>query len=430
VDNVQMSHTAREGTRLERRVQSIVLYRSEVDGRLLLAAVLAVYFLVVAIPHLIWGADVWRFLGVPTGPSPFFDTRNLTAALECRRLGYDPLRESPCDPWGRPLNYPRVWLTLRWLGLNQSHTDLLAVVFILLFVASIFMLIGRIPLGSGVVVALAVCSPSVMLAVERGNMDIVIFALLTLALLVWRRGRWGDVASPLIVLLAATAKIYPVLALPAFAFARRHRSARVAIACVVAFGIYALVTLGDIAANARLAPQGDYRAYGARILLAAIYHRFVPERWQGGAATKQLLATIPILVAAPFVWVAGRRRLPDVDPDVASWRRLAFWIGGLVFVGTFAVGNNFDYRLVFLLLMLPQLLVWSIADEGEPRRWLGAVTLLTVLVLLWIGALSELLARTDEIVTWAAVLMVSVLLAASIPPLGTIWAAIVRAERT
>jgi hypothetical protein len=405
----------------ERRVAGIVSYRPDVDGRLLLAAVLSVYFLVVAVPHLLWGADVWRFLGVPTGPSPFFDTRNLTAALDCRRLGYDPLRESPCDPWGRPLNYPRIWLALRWLGLNQSHTDALAVVLIALFLVSIFLLMGRVSLGSGAVVAVAVCSPSVMFAIERGNMDIVVFALLVAAVLAWRANAAGEISSPLVVLLAAMAKIYPVFALPAFLFVRRHRAALLALACVLAFGVYAAVTLGDIVANARIAPQGDYHAYGARILPASIYHRFVPERWQGGAATKQLVAIVPVLVAAPLLWFAGRRRLPAEDPDVASWTRLSLWIGALVFIGTFAVGNNFDYRLVFLLLTLPQLMRWAAAPDGETRRWLGSVTLVVVLLELWISALSQPLALTDELVTWAAVFLFGLVLAASVPRLGAAW---------
>ena len=64
-------------------------------------------------------------LAVPrrsAGPSLFFDARNLTAAWECQRLGYDPLYENPCDPWGRPLMYLRPWLLSACLGLDQSHT--------------------------------------------------------------------------------------------------------------------------------------------------------------------------------------------------------------------------------------------------------------------------------------------------------------------
>ena len=122
---VRRAEPADARSTIERALVRILTYRPDIDGRIIVAGALAVYFLVVAIPRMFWGIDVWPRLGVPSGPSLFFDTRNLTAALECRRLGFDPLVESPCDPWGRPLNYPRVWLALRWLGLNQSHTTVL-----------------------------------------------------------------------------------------------------------------------------------------------------------------------------------------------------------------------------------------------------------------------------------------------------------------
>ena len=138
---------------LERRLLTILTYRPDIDGRLLVVAVLGV-----VLPRRCRSAvpvelDIWPRLGVPSGPSLFFDTRNLTAALECRRLGFDPLVQNPCDPWGRPLNYPRVWLALRWLGLNQSHTVALALLFIIVFLGSILLLTGRVSLGRGSLVA-------------------------------------------------------------------------------------------------------------------------------------------------------------------------------------------------------------------------------------------------------------------------------------
>ena len=39
--------------------------------------------------RVVWGIDVRPFLGVPFGPSLFFDARNLTAVWECHRLAYD-----------------------------------------------------------------------------------------------------------------------------------------------------------------------------------------------------------------------------------------------------------------------------------------------------------------------------------------------------
>jgi hypothetical protein len=412
---------------LERILFAILTFRPDIDGRLVVMAALVLYFLAVAVPRLLWGENIWPALGVPSGPSLFFDTRNLTAALECRRLGFDPLVESPCDPWGRPLNYPRVWLALRWLGLNQSHTVALALVFIALFFASIFLLIGRVSLGRGIVVAVAVCSPSVMFAIERANMDIVVFTLMVLAVLAWRvRNRWGEVASPSIVLLAATAKIYPVFALTAYLFMRRRRAAIAAAVCAVVFALYALITIEDILAVAAIAPQGDHHAFGARILPAAIYHRFVPDRWQGGAITKQLLVIVPLLAAAPLVWFPGRRRLPDPDEGADTPTRLAFYAGSVIFLGTFAIGNNFDYRLVFLLLTLPQLLDWVTEQPSDPRGWLAGVTLVTLVALLWIGALSHPLQLMDELVTWAAVGLLAALLAASVPRARTLLSTIRR----
>jgi hypothetical protein len=410
------------GSNFERALLGILTYRPDIDGRILVAGALALYFLIVSTARMFWGIDVWPRLGVPSGPSLFFDTRNLTAALECRRLGFDPLVESPCDPWGRPLNYPRVWLALRWLGLNQSHTTALGLLFVALFLGSVFVLVGRIGLGKGIVIALAVCSPSVMFAIERANMDIVVFAILVVAVLAWRtRTRWGETASPLLVLLGATAKIYPVFGLPAYLFARRRGGAVVAIVCAAMFAVYAVVTLGDIQAIARIAPQGDYHSFGARILPAAIYHRFVPDRWQGGVLTKQLVAIVPLVVAAPFVWLRGRRRLAEPDPSADSATRLALYLGSLIFLGTFAVGNNFDYRLIFLLLTLPQLFDWVTDETGDPRRWMASITIAVILTLLWIGALSEPLELFDELVTWATVGLLVALLAASVPRIGTMW---------
>lgn len=416
--------TRQQRSALERILVGILTYRPDIDGRLLLLGALATYFTLVTVPRMLWDVDLWPRLGVPTGPSLFFDTRNLTAALECRRLGLDPLIESPCDPWDRPLNYPRVWLLLRFLGLNQSHTVPLAILFIVLFLGSIFLLVGRISLGTGIVVAIAVCSPSVMFAIERANMDIVVFTMTVLAVLVWRiRRRWSEVTSPLVVLLAATTKIYPIFALPAYLFARRRTAAIAAIVCAVAFAMYALLTLDDIRAVAAIAPQGEHHSFGARILPAAIYHRFIPDRWQGGAITKQILVIVPLLAAAALVWLPGRRRLPDPDVEAESPSRLAFYAGSLIFLGTFAIGNNFDYRLVFLLLTLPQLFEW-VEGPDDLRGWLAAVTLTMSVVLLWIGALSEPLMLWDELVTWAVVGLLVALLAASIPSVRSVVATI------
>lgn len=402
--------------RVQRAVFKITAYRPERDGRIVAAGALVAYFMVVAIPRLFWGINLWpRLLGVPAAPTLFFDTRVITAGLDCRRMEFDPLRYNPCDVQGRPMNYPRVWLLLRWLGVGQSQTDVLAVIFIGMFLASFFLLMGRLTVGEGAIVALAACSPTVMFGVERANVDIVVFALVAAAAFAWRSGRRrGEVAGPPLVLVAALLKLYPLFALPSYLMTRRRNAAVTAVVCIAVFAAYTLVFRADIEAIARATPQGQYNAYGARILPAAIYHRFVPQAWGAGSIVKQALAIVPLLIGAPMAWVIGRRRQPRPDVGEGDWPRLAFTMGSLLFVGTFAVGNNFDYRLVLLLLTLPQLFRWIRDPSPDPRGPLAAGATVSILILLWIGPLSRPLALSDELVTWATAGILLILLSASI----------------
>lgn len=394
------------------------------DGRVVMLLTAGVYLAMVALFRLVAHVDIWPQLGVPTGPSTFFDTRNIMAALECRRLDLDPLVENPCDPWGRPMVYPRVWLALRFLGLDQSHTNVFAIALILLFLLSFYALLGRITLGEGTMTALAICSPAVMLAVERANMDLAIFVILTSAVLIWRRmGNRRDILAPALVFLAAVAKVYPVFALAAFPATLRRRATVAASVCFVAFVGYAVMSLDDLQTIAERAPQGEYYSYGARILLARFFHLVVPEAWEGGTAITQLLAAIPVAGAALATWLWVRRRIRWAASDEPA-RLLAFHLGSLLYLGTFVLSNNFDYRLVFVLLTMPQLFSW-IRDEGLIARLAGGC-LTSALVLLWVGALSPYVAATDEIASWATAGFLGSLVAASIPPAHEMKRSLVR----
>jgi hypothetical protein len=407
---------------LTRSVRRLLTSRSGMDGRLVLFGAVAAYLAAVVVGRLVWQVDVWAVLGIPPGPSVFFDARNLTAAWECQRLGYDPLYESPCDPWNRPLMYLRPWLFLGVLGLDQSHTFPLAIVLIAAMFLTFGLLVGRVPFGTGVVLALAACSPAVMLAVERGNMDIALFSLVAMSLLLWRvspsRAR---VISPMLVLIGATAKLYPVFALPAFVVTRSRVAARTALACITAFGLYCVYSARDIAHVAEIAIQGELWSYGARILPAHLYHQVGADQWTGPAAVKQLLAAAPLGVIAAAIVIRVQRRLGarGDDTTVNTSRLLALHAGALIYLGTFATANNFDYRLVFLFLTLPQLVEWA-SIRGDRLSSLAAATLVAIVVLLWVGSLSQWLNLWDELASWVVASLLTAVLAATLPSLNSV----------
>jgi hypothetical protein len=103
--------------------------------------------------------------------------------------------------------------------------------------------------GTDLLYGAAVCSPAVMLGVQRGNVDILLFALVVLAVVVSTQRLRGWVWANALVFLAAVLKLFPILA-AGFLVRRVRRGAPAAATAVVlaAFAVYVLATLGTIRA--------------------------------------------------------------------------------------------------------------------------------------------------------------------------------------
>ena len=397
--------------------------RWPVDGRILPAALVIGALGTIAAGRLALGVDLWPWLGVPSHELAFVDALNVASAAECARLGHDVLVDNPCDPLGRPLNYPRVWLLFAYLGMDLSWVVPFGAAIVAGFLLSVWALAGRLNLPEGGIYTVAVCSPAVMFAVERGQVDLVVFVLTAAAVVVWRRAAPAPWTSPALLLAAAVAKLFPAAGLGAFLLARHRRSAFVAVGAAGLVGAYVLATLPDIRAIAQVTPQGQHYAYGARILVAAMGRGIDPAGWEALGMGRQLVAAAPLVIVALVAWWRWPRSalLQALTPTPASgpddWRRLSFHIGALVYVGTFATANNWDYRLVFLLLCLPQLLAW--AQQGRTwQRTVGRAAVVAVLVQLWIGGLAGYRTVADEAWSWAVAVLLLLLL---IPAARALW---------
>ena len=81
------------------------------------------------------------------------------------------------------------------------------------------------------------------------------------------------------------------------------------------------------------------------------------------------------------------------------------------------VFKNYDYRLVYLLLTLPQLCAWAREAQSLPtaRSSMAGVTVLAILLVLFTGAVSEHVLLLDQLVSWGVVDYLLALLAAAVP---------------
>jgi len=335
--------------------------------------------LFVGVLTLLWGrGDLEQVarLGVPTMQPTFVDAYAISGASASLAQGADPLVHNPGDVMQRPMNYPRPWLLLAHAGLLPEHTGWLVGAFLLVFVLG---LLALRPLASscatGALLALGLFSPVVWLAVERGNNELLVFGLVALAAAA--AGRRPGLAS--LGLLAATlAKLFPVFAVFGL-LCDGPRSRRFAWLSLAAIGGWLAVTFADLGRIRAGTFHWNRIGYGIDQAATTLA--------KNGLSLPLLLTAA--IVAAGLVllvggWLRTRTRFlaPGERSEPATAGVVPFAMGAAIYVGTFCTGSSFDYRLLFLLLTVPQLVVWSGSLRG---RWRFAVrgTLVLVLAMLW-----------------------------------------------
>jgi Glycosyltransferase family 87 len=355
------------------------LWVRDLDGRVVAGALVAAFFVALTAVGYSTGAVPWMKVGVDARKTKFEDMRSITSSWDCERRGIQAFPNNPCDPLpGRPANYPRLWTKLGWTGLSGADTRILGVAVAILFYLAALAVPGRLSAGEGVVYAFFLLSPPTLLGVERGNVDLLMFVLVALAVLAVRRSAWPAGAA---IAAAGILKLFPI-----FALAMLFRSAarfRAAAAAALVFGGYALLTLGDIRTILRVVPREVVNSFGSRVFAQGLRDAHVVTA--GGR-----IEIIQAAVIAAGLAVAG-----GLFTDRSVWRasdpyRLeAFWAGAGVFAGTWIFGNNFDYRLVFLLLCVPQLCAWVRAGGGPIPG--AALALAALAATFWLSTTNPLL---------------------------------------
>ena len=347
----------------------------DLDGRVLAAAILVVFLAVLLSFRAVDGTTPWAHVGVEPGDRSFADLRSVTSAWDCVRKGIQPFPNNPCDPFHRPYNYPRIWAQLGRVGLGQGDTVPLGIAIAVVFFAAALAVTGPLKLWEGAVYGAALIAPATMLGVERGNVDLLLFALIVLGLVLVRRNAWAGAAP---IVLAGILKYYPAFA--GVVLVRVRRRWHAAIASAVILVAYAVATIDDIRTLRHVVPRVVVNSYGAGVVVEAL--RLAGVGWAQSAAEVRYvrLGVIALGLLLGLAFLLLGRAGGTLDE-----RRLdAFWAGAAIYIATYVFENNFDYRLVFLLLCVPQLCAWT-RNGGSPAPW-PAAALAALVATLWLSS--------------------------------------------
>ncbi|MCX7846599.1 MAG: hypothetical protein N2595_00985 [bacterium] len=382
-------------------------------------------FLVLAITallatvYLFGPSRVLSWWNIPVMEPTFSDLYVVTSGAETFAHGLDPFFLNPYDSEGRRLNYPRIWQWLGYLGVRTSHTVPLGITLVALFVLGLFL---AVPLPShlhALLLGACLLSPAVLFAVERGNADLFIFFLLALAIAAarsWALACW-------FVFCAYILKLYPLAAAAIFLRYPKRQAIIASLLFFLSAAAYLVIISSDLPLISAATPRGASQSYGIHVFWTQVQNANASL----GAIAKTCTLAAALLI--PFTALTLPVFLPR--PSIAESKMLdAFRVGAAVYCTTFLLGNNWDYRLIFLLFAVPQLGSW-LHHPSPPFRLLARTALATLLLSLWhflIARLSRTLpygvylsSTLDEAANWLLFASLLSLLTLSSPPWLYAW---------
>jgi hypothetical protein len=412
--------------RANRINQGFRLLGQGLDGRWVVILCVGLYLVIAVVltgPFHTGRTMVLQGMGVPAMEPLFGDTLCVAQWCDAYGMGEDPRARDFSDPSGKviTMNYPVYFLGLHHLGLSARTVPAVGWILGILFLGSVLLLAGKCTLKEGFLWSVAVCSPVIVMIVERGNLDIIIFAVLVLALLARRR----PVMSGFAILSATALKFYPIAGFLSL-IARQPRPW--ILTCSFVIGgcvtvVLGMSTVGHFSTSLGLSSC----CFGSKLIPLILSDRGIRI-----PASLPLIFEIGSLVLlAVSVWI-GRVFSPEGNQAIEDERSLAaFWIGVPVYWLVFISGDQADYKMVMLLFAFPFILSWR--KSKLSNEWIASVWItLFFIYAYWLffsdeGSLRNQLLR--QVIAWALFLVTGLVAGLVMPSPGK-WFQILRGAKT
>ena len=358
----------------------------------------------------------WFYFDNPKDP-PFTDLGAVMAQIECwQKAQGTPAAGTACAGF----MYSPIWLRFSFMA-----QDAVPPIFAGLLVVSAFFISWRaLPPARDrfglVLMILAATSSTCVFAVERANVDVLLFVLAVAAALSlgapWPRRAWAYA----LMLLGGLLKFYPIVLL--FAVLRERLPRLIAVSALVVLSLAAFfwhyraefspVVQGVAGLNTHWGPFAD--RYSARQLPAGLLLLATsdapPTAIELLPGTDTInpepplwsLVVLTLLALAVALWQLRRGDI-RVRWQALTPREADFLILGAVIVaGCFFAGYNIMYRGIFLLLALPGLITMAGSRQaGLPSLFVRGLPI-AVVYNMWAPTIQHLIHYLAKVTGWLA----------------------------
>ncbi|HEX6271335.1 MAG TPA: hypothetical protein VFZ43_13945 [Anaerolineales bacterium] len=372
--------------------------------------------------------QTWELWKVPTESPPFSDFRLIPGSAETFRMGIEPSVRNPGDPHKRKFNYPTFWRFFFYTGITQADTVWISILMIALFFAGVSLFPDRLTAPGAVLMLSIIFSPASMLLYERGNVDLIVFFLCVVIVMAYV---YSAYAAAALLIFGTVIKLFPFFGVSIFLKESKSKFILFSAVCLLALLTYIYITWDSVSASWNLTMRGKDISYGANVFLYR-YGQSLSQflaAWFDVSRIERLFRIGPTILAFILTFIAGIMgiRSKALIPASSERNLAAFRMGASIYIGTFLLGNNWDYRLAFLILVIPQLLQWTAPVARGSYRIVSVLTLIAIFITCWhfivwyspsLADIKEILFVLDEFFNWLLVAGFSFLLGVSM----TDWA--------
>jgi hypothetical protein len=226
-----------------------------------------------------------------------------------------------------------------------------------------------------------VLSPAVLLGIERANNDLLVFFIISVAILAAQR---AYLISVLAILVGFVLKLYPVCSLTLLLRAKKQKFIFYMLVAFVFVAGHILFTFHDILLIDKATPECRI-GYGMGVFVRILGDVNV-NLGRGGKGLSYLLVILSFIFS--FSALSRKDSLPA--RNYSDLYLGAFRAGASIYIGLFLLARNFPYRLMFLIFVIPQLLVWA-KEAGRSISLISKTALTGIYTAMWSLVIARML---------------------------------------
>lgn len=293
-------------------------------------------------------------------PEPYFiDLNVLLCGIEAMRNSNDPYTTF-CNNTFPLFNYPYVWVIFSLLPfLNSSNLIYIGLgLFIFVFIL-LYFYVGKLKLYESLIYSCFFLSPSMMLGFERGNCDLIIFSLLLIPYFV----KFNFYLTLFIVFFTSILKLFPIAAFISIfnsSLFKVRKYLYMLTSVLFLFALYIYLFRDNILIVSKKTPRPfGTMAYG----LGGVPSMFNYFKGNEKFTFLTFLIYSTLLVILFLIYHKIYFKKYGTLLIDSNEKGFSYLMGSSIFILTCFIGFNFEYRLIFLIFTLPQILKWI--DEGK-----------------------------------------------------------------